>query len=455
MVYLNFIYPIYGQTTIDQATIKVLDLINSEIGDDCLIYYYGENYSSDIVTLIQDSINVDYDSWIFFIDEHPLMNWSHDCRFLLVDKQSGNITTKFQSWPPIHLENWTLLSSFPNIPQTDKYDFSEMKKAQESGIATSNCYAVIISGGADLYNNWERYWNDCQAIYNVLVQFYGYLDNHIYVLMSDGTSSSLDRHRNDNTYDSSPLDLDGDGDNDIQFSATRNNITTVFDTLAAKLDNEDFLFIFTTDHGGQTSGDDVYLYLWGETISDVEFATEVNKVNAGHISIVMEQCYSGGFISDLSKLGRTISTACTANQQSAALPNMTYDEFVYHWIAAVSYSYPGGTSVNCDYDNDGYISMQEAFDYASSADTRPFETPQYNAIKNHLGDYVTLNGTQACSLSYLLNWVITTDQSFTDCNIFVRQVNIQNNSNLILDAAEKVLIMRDFSTEIGSTLYIK
>ena len=88
LVYLNFIYPIYGQTTIDQATIKVLDSINSEIGDDCLIYYYGENYSSDIVTLIQDSINVDYDSWIFFIDEHPLMNWSHDCRFLLVDKQS-------------------------------------------------------------------------------------------------------------------------------------------------------------------------------------------------------------------------------------------------------------------------------------------------------------------------------------------------------------------------------
>ena len=40
---------------------------------------------------------------------------------------------------------------------------------------------------------------------------YGYSKQNIYVLMADGTNPNIDRHMNDGTYESSPLDLDGDG----------------------------------------------------------------------------------------------------------------------------------------------------------------------------------------------------------------------------------------------------
>jgi hypothetical protein len=58
-----------------------------------------------------------------------------------------------------------------------------------------------------------------------LVNVYNYDKSHIYVLIADGTNPAIDRKRLNGTYDSSPLDLDGDGTNDIQYAATKANIT--------------------------------------------------------------------------------------------------------------------------------------------------------------------------------------------------------------------------------------
>ena len=75
----------------------------------------------------------------------------------------------------------------------------------------------------------------CSAIYSTLINVYGYPKDHIYVLISDGTNPEHDRHHYDGHYDSSPLDLDGDGSNDIQYAATCANITQVFNTLRNRL----------------------------------------------------------------------------------------------------------------------------------------------------------------------------------------------------------------------------
>ncbi len=296
------------------------------------------------------------------------------------------------------------------MPEKGKlFDF----KKSETGLKSvttydaSNDYAVIISGGFDDENNWIRYWNDCSAMYSALVDVYDYLPSHIYVIMSDGTSSGLDRVLSVTydswgnpiyTRDSSPLDLDGNGTNDIQYSATKSNISTVFNTLSNILDEDDHLFVFTTDHGGHSSGNDVYLYLWGETMTDDEFATELDKVDAGKITVTMEQCNSGGFIDDLSENGRIISTACLAAEESYALANLTYNEYVYHWISAVAGETPEGTTVDADYTNDGWVSMREAFEYANTHDTRP-EHPQYNSTPSGLGCLVRLSDNW--------NWSIT------------------------------------------------
>ncbi|MDR1761269.1 MAG: C13 family peptidase [Bacteroidales bacterium] len=350
---------------------------------------------SVINTLHADIVSPDFTSWMFFIDDLPWQNWSHPARFVFVGS-NGQIEIIPYSYPPDFdtMKNMDVLIqiTYPITEDVHKKMIESISKIPSRSLNTSqNEYAVIISGGADRYNNYERYWNDCAAIYTTLINVYNYDRSHIYVIMSDGTNPTADRLKLNGTFDSSPLDLNGDGTNDIQYAATKANITTVFNTLSQIMTNQDNLFIFTMDHGGQNSGQSVYLNLWNETIQDTQFAAEVNKVNAKSINIVMGQCNSGGFIDNLARNNRVIATACTTSQNSYAMQNLLYDEFVFHWISAVAGRTPLGAIVNADTNSDGLISAQEAFTYANNNDTRP-ETPQYSSTPLSTGQLLTLKG---------------------------------------------------------------
>lgn len=446
----------FGQTSISEATKKVNEFISElQIGEH-LLYQNPEIVKSEteLATFEKSIISIPSDSWLFFLDKNPLKGWSHSCSFLFVDIKSGKIIEKEWKLPPNNLDRWKLLTEIKEQSEIKLFDFKKSDATLlKSGLTPANCYAVIISGGYDMANNWQRYWNDCSAIYSALVDVYNYEDDHIYTIMSDGTSTANDR-RISGGYDSSPLDLDGDGDNDIQFSATRANITAVFNTLSGLLDSDDYLFIFVTDHGDQESGQDALIYLWGETIRDDQFATEVNKVNAGEISIVMEQCYSGGFVDDLASLNRVIATACDFDETSCGMGYYTYDEFVFDWIAAVAGEDPNGNAVDADANNDGFVSMLEAFNYAEANDACS-ETPQYSSNKDYLGENLTLLGYELCITENVHNQTINSDRTIENCNVDIDNVTIQNNANVIIDADNGVTIHKDFEVKVGSTIEIK
>lgn len=446
-----------SQVTQSEAGGIVDEYINKNISDYYWLYMEAPSMvrtNGEITTLSGTTLAIPQkNSWVYFVDELPYSNWSHKCRFLFVDKSTGELSSIAAVNPPKDLKEWVMLTEYPNVPEGSLFNFENIGNLRVNGQA-SNCYAVIISGGADSYNNWVRYWNDCSAIYSTLIRVYGYSRDHISVIMSDGTNPGADRHHNNGTYDSSPLDLDGDGTNDIQYAATKANIALVFNALSQKMTSNDFLFIFTTDHGGQTSGDNVYLNLWGETMSDAEFAKEVKKVNAGQISIVMEQCHSGGFISDLSSEGRVLATACTANENSYAMPpNYTYNEFVYHWIGAVAGIKPDGGVVKADVNGDGVVSMQEAFQYARTADTQT-ETPQYNSIGASLGNSLSLWGGISTTV-YVRNRIIQANEIINGTNIEVENVTISNNANVVFDAAGITKFKGGFKCEKGSSMKVK
>lgn len=113
-------------------------------------------------------------------------------------------------------------------------------------------------------------------------------------------------------------------------------------------------------------------------------------MNANTIKICMGQCNSGGFIDNITRNNVIISTACRYDEPSHSASNYLYDEFIYHWISAVSGETPTGTFVNADSNNDGIVSMSEAFAYANSHDTKP-ETPQYSSNPVQFGNFLSLN----------------------------------------------------------------
>lgn len=349
----------------------VLQLYSDTIYDNYQIYQRNNIMYEDevLMTLFDTVVNIEDDSYVFFVDEVPYNSWGHSCKYVLINTSDTSITTYSNTMPPdlgiyeIIKETSIEIPTGLIIPNFEKFG-SSSKHCENN----DSQYAVIINGGINKYTNYQRYWNDCSFIYTTLVNTYGYKKSNIYVLMSDGQNSGVDQILPNNSFVSSPLDLDGDGVCDIQYSATKSNISIVFDSLAAKMTADDNLFIFTIDHGGYNSEtQESFLCLWNnEIITAREFGMELLKLNQNTvINTVMGQCNAGGFSGWFDNgVNRVSSFASTYDKASHPLEGGKYDAFVYFFISAINGFTPFGQIVNADADNNGEISMYEAFSYA-------------------------------------------------------------------------------------------
>lgn len=350
--------------------------------------------------------NVDYylcgsmPSWKIFVDAEPLSGWEHTCYLYSIrrahkDTENMIVTCEELTLPPADdmtpLDVQNFVSDTPNatpyVPQ------ATLTNAVLT--AAERTYAVILSGGVNKNSNYVRYWNDCSFIYQTLVKKYGVPKDNINVIMSDGTDPAADMKLMDLSYVSSPLDLDGDSYDDIEYSATRTNVQSVLNSLSSTLQKDDHLFIFVIDHGGSTDGiTHSYINLWGnEKLYDYELANWLTPFtdNYVNVNVVLGQCFSGGFIDDLTMNGCVVATACTGSEYSWACNNLIYDEFVYQWTSAVNNARPNGGYVYSDTDNNGVVTMLEAFEYAKNNDQKPAEHPQYISTPASVGEDLGFN----------------------------------------------------------------
>ncbi len=234
-----------------------------------------------------------------------------------------------------------------------------------------NKYAILISGGYNERMAYIRYWNDLKYMYTILRNRYAYKPENIYAPYKDGTGE--------------------DTEIPVNSSATIVTVQSVFITLQTKMTNEDTLFIFANNHGGtttDTNGDEPETYnkkdetlclYYGTSLLDDQLAMMLNTLNYHKIIIFMKQCHAGGFIHDLSGPNRIILTSCTQDQGSyGADTEGAYGEFSYHFMKAVNLEVPADT------DGNGWVSMTEAFNYASRLDSRD-ETPNFDDDGDQIG----------------------------------------------------------------------
>lgn len=316
-------------------------------------------------------LTVRADSWFFFVDDAPGANWEHPAHYVLVNRATGAIRSLPARTPPRQLQSLRALNSAAEnqlrIMRLNRSSVLPRMIVRPIRILRKAKYAVLVSGGWNASSNYSRYWNDLAFIYQTLKQKYSYTDDEIIVLYANGTHSPN-------------ADLDGDGHDDVDYAATKANLTTVFDRVASFLRSDGKFFFYSTNHGGQGSGaNDAILYLWGEWITDAEFATLSKKIVAREAIYTMEQCFSGGMMDNLLQAQtypctqpRTcIMTAAKSDEVSwSADTEGDYDEYVYHWTSAVAGKTPTGTAVNADANGDGIVSMAEAHEYAKAHDSR-------------------------------------------------------------------------------------
>lgn len=333
--------------------------------------------------------------WLVFVDEEPMKGWEHQCVAFHIPKRILE-NTQLSFYQRTTLNRPPQGKNLIPYQPLNRYGIHSSDKPQVVGDplvngnfseAAIHTYAVIISGGISPISNHERYWNDCSYIYQTLVNKYNIPKSHIRVLMSDGLDPSVDMRLADGSgYASSPTDLDFDNLPDINYSATKSNVSQCLLNLSDSLDNDDHLFIFVIDHGAKLTSGESAICLWNqETLSESELSSLLNSIDAGFINVVMGQCHSGGFVDALSQPGRVIATACAANEYSWGCSDIPYDEFVHWWTMALNEDSPYAAGLTDKSFNNGPITMRYAFQFAEMHD-RCYETPQYNSEPLSVGE---------------------------------------------------------------------
>ncbi|MEE0889574.1 MAG: hypothetical protein U0L57_05120 [Bacteroidales bacterium] len=374
-----------------QAENIILQMYSDTIYDTYQIYSCNNLISEDeyILSIFDTITMAESDSYLFFVDEVPYGNWAHSCKYILVNSSNGSITNISADMHP-NLEDYTIIketsidyNSVIMSPNFSKYP-------QESKACDNNesQYAVIIGGGSCVDDNYARYWNDCSFIYNTLIHTYGYKKSNVYVLMADGQNPGADLSTG-NGFVSSPLDLDGDNIADIGYATTKQNISNVFNELSTKMNAGDNLFIYTIGHGNYDIERGSFLALWGGVkFFANDLLTEINKINYQCIvNVVMGQCNAGGFSNWLNNRTNTVSTfAVTQDRPSATYADLPFDIFVELFTSAIKGRDYFGNIVDADINNDGEISMYEAYIYAFGQDNidNPFQRSNPSQLKEVL-----------------------------------------------------------------------
>lgn len=394
----------------------------------------GDVYYSLDIDHMQTGGMQTYDRWVFFVDEEPQKGWRHNCSLYAVPKvvpsnyDLDDIPVEYErlSMPPSQydLMPYTIGNSLRNNAslQIRVPYFHEINSGDSiTNEAAEHTYALILSGGYNKYSNYGRYWNDCSYIYQTLRNKYGIPKNNITLLIADGDNPADDMIKTDWTgYQSSPLDLDFDSIADLHLAATKTNVFNILSSYAQSLTSDDHLFIYVIDHGSNDNSGNSMICLWNQQyLKDYELAAKLDSINARSINVLLGQCFSGGFVEELEANGRVISTACSGTESSWACPDIPYDEFVYQWTNAINEMDKDSVILASDKDDNGRVTMHEAFIWARKRDRRN-ETPQYSSTPISVGEDLAFNNIPDAVDLYIRDNTLDTgkEPNTTTRNIF-------------------------------------
>lgn len=323
---------------------------------------------------------------VVFVDEDPLANWAHDCRYLLHDAKSGKLYKEVKaSFPPYLVNPPESFKAFhtPVVAQNPL----QKKWAIDKGILfpwrlrKGERYAILYSGASN-----NRHVNDLEFLYRQLVDRFYFKEDNITVLNYDGTVNysgwphPVTSWPGDSTAYTMPVHDEG----------TKQALEDAIDALKPKLKQDDLLLIHTNNHGGH-NGTESYLCTYsGPDYTASDFANKLAELPAFHdLIVMMEQCHSGGFndvvIESSTAQRTTFAAACTERKSSIGGPD--FDPFARDWISAFAGADPyGGALVSDpDYDSSGKISAREAFAYADDVHDS-YDSPVYSAYGIDAGD---------------------------------------------------------------------
>ncbi len=362
---------------------------------------------------------------------------------------------------------------------------SKLAVAQEkyavliTGDYAGDAYSVPISdqwndGQGKGLRGFDEFWNDTFLMWEMLTKPIdeggkGYSEENVYVLFAGGQDYYKSQPGVDGRYrpdDGSTVVTD--------YSASMGNLSLVFNGLASgtgglpQLNQDDFLFVWTFDHGGGSGGNSTLCLIDGN-ITDDAFAALVNPIQANKKVFWMQQCRSGGFVDELEGNTTFFHSACQANQnayrandtpdiENEIRNNVTYHhgEYNFHMYSVTNGESPeeGTTSYNgipyssADLNSDNCISVSESWLWESARENSP-ETPLYS-------DLGSIGSTTSLRFPTLMFEDITSSENHRGIIGVTKDVRVMPGQTLTLYDKAIVHFINDakITVEAGASLVI-
>jgi hypothetical protein len=332
----------------------------------------------------EQKIVVDRPSILVFVDDQPLSDFGHPCRYLLYDAQTASLYREVHAqFPPFGtLNNKLTLFHGPVAIATQSNLFHIRPRLKcPVPIPDGERYAILFSGMA-----WMRNLNNIEFSYRMLVDRYGFKPANIYVHLFDGTVNTMNGPGVTWPGDGSPFRVQVTG------PGNRTALQGTLNLLKAKLRPADLVFLHTENEAGNDGQSWLASYPNWNTYHAADLAADLSSLGKYRALIaLMASCYSGGFRDPIlaGSTADATSVACATVPAgwTAVTPDGNFTKFGCDWIAAQIGHDPYGAALaqNPDTDGDGVIEAEEAFNYALSVRNLP-DTPNFGESSEAGGD---------------------------------------------------------------------
>ena len=188
-------------------------------------------------------------------------------------------------------------------------------------------YALIIGGVGGEKSFYDEFWNATSRMHNLLMEEYGYAPEHITFLFED----------------------DGEMSGQVNGKSTKAGIEAAFADLQSRVQSGDRFLLFMVGHATKAARG-LKFNSPGRDISDIECAALIEQIPAEQMILIFGFPYSARVVSQVSREGRAIITACSPREgyMRSGFGNIFIDAF---------------SDGAADADDNEAISLLEAFLY--------------------------------------------------------------------------------------------
>lgn len=438
-----------AQITKSEADSLVLNMLNNDTT--IAVYTIDESIGSNvsIYTAVGDELTSPYDnSYVYFIDDIPMANWAHPCRYCFVNQINGALTIIDENIHPCNYELFKRIGVQARVARGWNWPWTNYTIPPKA-TPNNKLYAVLIAGDTGFSGSAKKAWYNLSCVYTALVNKYGFKEltendhniDHIMVCANWDVQKALD-YINLSGWNPEDLNQSGEFINCYDFNyvyTSKQDIQKVFQNLSGEdnsleripvLDEDDQLFVMLCGVGSKTANDTTLLIKRGLKpvyLTDSELASWVRNIKCSQMTFLIDCNYAGGFIDNLMNdalaecKNRAVHTSTDRTHYSWAEQHITQnnyrgggdddayslvDEYLYYWSAASLGYYPilelynngyvtgpwykydstaigqfrwnyftsfngyhAGYDINPNTNNDGVLSMEEAFLFADNLDS--------------------------------------------------------------------------------------